>query len=132
MLRHRWQVHNRRIHRLPCGAAESPDGRVRGFALRLNEAEAGQWTVRWANATTGIRDLRATGEFWNERGAFSDPDTHEGRSLLLRFARTLGKFTGTRWKGASSDAGATRETNWSTAFKRPADRNPPHEASNGS
>src|SRR5207253_2339401 len=72
-----------------------------------------QWTIHWANSTTGTLDPPMTGRFVNGRGEFYNQEAFEGRAIYVRFVWTTSDAEHARWEQAySDDGGTTWETNW--------------------
>jgi hypothetical protein len=143
----RWRIHNRRLRRPLSGSSEwyefegssierpfwdglgnleeyegrSPDGRIRGLALRLYDPTSRQWSIHWSNSAFGTLDRAMVGEFKDGRGEFYNQDQFEGREILVRFIWTSTAANAARWEQAfSDDGGRTWETNWIMDFTRAA------------
>jgi hypothetical protein len=93
--------------------ADSPSGHIQGMTLRLFNPATRQWSIRWANSTTGAMDNPMIGEFKDGRGEFYDQEMFEGRSIYVRFIWSDITPTSCRWEQAfSADGGKTWEINW--------------------
>ena len=93
--------------------ADSPSGHIQGMTLRLFNPATQQWSIRWANSTTGAMDNPMIGEFKDGRGEFYDQEMFEGRSIYVRFIWSDITPTSCRWEQAfSADGGKTWEINW--------------------
>jgi len=144
----RWRIRNRRLRRPLTGSsgwyefdgssierpfwdgqgnleeyvANSPEGRIRGLALRLYDPRSRQWSIHWSSSALGTRDRAMVGEFENGRGEFYNQDQFEGREILVRFIWTSTDANAARWEQAfSADGGRTWEPNWIMDFNRAAD-----------
>jgi hypothetical protein len=140
-----WRIHNRKLRRPLTGSTEwyefegssterpfwngqgnleeydgdSPDGRIRGLALRLYNPQSRQWSIHWANNALGTRDRPMLGEFTNGRGEFYNLDQLDGREIMVRFVWTSSGVDAARWEQSySDDGGRTWERNWIMDFSR--------------
>ena len=103
-----WRIRNRRLRRPLTGSTEwyefdgssierpfwdgqgnleeyegnSPDGRIRGLALRLYDVRSKQWSIHWSNSAQGTRERAMIGEFKNGRGEFYNQDQSQGREII--------------------------------------------------
>ena len=141
----RWRIHNRKLRRPLTGSTEwyefegssteqpfwngegnleeyegdSPDGKIRGLALRLYNPQSRQWSIHWANSALGTRDRPMLGEFRDGRGEFYNMDQLDGREILVRFVWTSSGVDAARWEQSySDDGGRTWERNWIMDFSR--------------
>ena len=92
---------------------------VEGVTLRLYDPRAQEWRIYWANSRRAIVDPPVVGRFTNGRGEFYGMDTHEGRSILVRYVwyditSTSAKFE----QSFSIDGGRTWEPNWRSTITR--------------
>ena len=72
-----------------------------------------EWTIYWANSSTGRLEPPVTGRFVDGRGEFSGDDTHEGMPVRVRYVWSEITPSSARWEQAFSvDEGETWETNW--------------------
>lgn len=93
--------------------ASGPAGSFEGLSLRLYNPEARQWTLNFANASSGVLSPAAIGEFKNGRGEFYNQDTLYGRTILVRFVILDITPTSCRFEQSfSEDGGKTWELNW--------------------
>jgi hypothetical protein len=93
--------------------ASGPAGTFEGLSLRLYNPEARQWTLNFANASSGVLTPPAIGEFKNGRGEFYNQDTLYGRAILVRFVILDITPTSCRFEQSfSEDGGKTWELNW--------------------
>jgi len=142
----RWKVHNRRLLHPLTGSndwvefdgtvvarpvwdgranidefeADSPTGHIEGMTVRTYNVKSHQWSLYWANRTTGVFSLPATvGKFADGRGEFYDQEDYNGRNIFVRFLWTRVSTDTPHWEQAFSlDGGKTWETNWITDFTR--------------
>lgn len=93
--------------------ASGPAGTFEGLSLRLYNPEARQWSLNFANASSGVLTSPAIGEFKNGRGEFYNQDTLYGRAILVRFVILDITPTSCRFEQSfSEDGGKTWELNW--------------------
>lgn len=88
-------------------------GRIEGLSLRLYNPQARQWSLNFANITSGALTTPSVGEFKEGRGEFYNQDTYNGRAILVRFVIT--KITDDSYRfeqSFSDDFGKTWEANW--------------------
>ena len=88
-------------------------GRIEGLSLRLYNREARQWSLNFANISSGTLTTPSIGEFKDGRGEFYNQDTYNGRAILVRFVIT--KITDDSYRfeqSFSEDFGKTWEANW--------------------
>lgn len=88
-------------------------GSIEGLSLRLYNPKSRQWSLNFANVTSGTLTLPAIGEFKNGRGEFYNQDTFNGRSILVRFV--ISNINPDSWRfeqAFSDDGGKTWEVNW--------------------
>jgi len=84
-----------------------------GASLRLFDPVTEEWTIYWANSSTGRLEPPVTGRFVDGRGEFSGDDTHEGMPVRVRYVWSEITPSSARWEQAFSvDDGETWETNW--------------------
>jgi len=143
-----WRVHNRKLRRPLTGSTEwyefegrsterpfwngegnleeyegdSPDGKIRGLALRLYNRQSRQWSIHWSNSALGTLDRPMLGGFRNGQGEFYNMDQLDGgREILVRFLWTSSGHDTARWEQSySDDGGRTWERNWIMDFSRNA------------
>ena len=93
--------------------ADGRAGHFEGLSLRLYNPESRQWSLNFANASSGTLTPPAIGEFKNGRGEFFNQDTLNGRSILVRFVISDITPTSCRFEQSfSNDGGKTWEVNW--------------------
>ena len=98
---------------------ESAAQPVYGITLRLYDPVADQWSMNWADNSTGRLFPPMIGRFRDGVGVFGGTDTCRGESVLSRFTWFEITPTSATWEQAfSGDAGLTWETNWRTEFTR--------------
>ncbi|HEV2867103.1 MAG TPA: hypothetical protein VGX37_11375, partial [Allosphingosinicella sp.] len=93
---------------------DGPDGHFQALSLRLYNPTARQWTLNYANSSSGVLSVPpTTGEFRDGRGEFYDQEQFGGRAVLVRFVITrTGPDTAHFEQAFSDDGGRTWETNW--------------------
>jgi hypothetical protein len=92
---------------------DGPAGKLEGLSLRLYNPQARQWSLNFANASSGVLTTPSIGEFKDGRGEFFNQDTYNGRAILVRFVIT--KITNDQYRfeqSFSDDWGKTWEVNW--------------------
>lgn len=91
----------------------------RGLTLRLFDVERAEWSLYWANSTTGVLFPPVTGRFADGRGDFYGDDTHDGKPIRAHFIWSDITPTSARWEQEfSADGGQTWESNWVMEFTR--------------
>jgi len=96
-----------------------PAGRIQGMSLRLYDASARQWKIRWANSADSELGAPMVGSFANGRGLFYNQETLNGRAILVRFVFSNMAATGFRIEQAfSDDGGRNWEVNWISDFTK--------------
>ena len=92
---------------------EGPSGRIEGLSLRLYNPESRQWSLNFANSSTGVLTQPTVGEFKNGRGEFFSQETLNGRAIYVRFVISCSSHDVCRFEQAfSDDGGKTWEVNW--------------------
>ena len=100
-------------------APETPAGPIHAVAVRLYNAETGQWSIYWSTAGSGAFGVPTVGGFKDDVGLFFDHQEFDGRRILVRFTWTHSGRSSCRWEQAfSPDEGATWEVNWIMDFFR--------------
>ncbi len=92
---------------------DGPAGRLEGLSLRLYNPQSRQWSLNFANISSGTLSTPTIGEFKDGRGEFYDQETYNGRAILVRFVIT--KITQDQYRfeqSFSDDGGKTWEVNW--------------------
>jgi hypothetical protein len=93
--------------------ADGPAGHIEALSLRLYNPDSRQWSLNFANSSSGTVGPPTIGEFKNGRGEFYDQETLNGRSILVRFIISDITPTSCRFEQAfSDDGGKTWEVNW--------------------
>jgi hypothetical protein len=77
--------------------ADGPAGHIEALSLRLYNPDSRQWSLNFANSSSGTVGPPTIGEFKNGRGEFYDQETLNGRRFEQAF---------------SDDGGKTWEVNW--------------------
>lgn len=93
--------------------ADGPAGHFQGLNLRLYNPESHQWSLNFANSSSGVLGQPTIGEFKSGRGEFYDQETFNGRAILVRFVISDITADSCRFEQAfSDDGGKTWEVNW--------------------
>jgi hypothetical protein len=88
-------------------------GSIKALSLRLYDAKTRQWSLNFARLGSGSLTTPAIGQFNNGRGEFTNPDTLDGRPILVRFVISDITATSTHFEQSfSADGGKTWEVNW--------------------
>ena len=88
-------------------------GAIQGVSLRLYDATTHQWSLNFARLGSGTLTAPAVGGFKNGRGEFTNPDTLDGRPILVRFVISDVTATSCHFEQSfSADGGKTWEVNW--------------------
>jgi hypothetical protein len=101
---------------------DGPAGHIEGLSLRLYDPQSGQWSLNFANASTGTLAVPSIGEFHEGQGEFYDQEAVGGRVVLDRFViRRISRDTCRFEQAYSDDGGRTWEVNWiATDVRSPA------------
>jgi hypothetical protein len=92
---------------------DGPAGHIEGLSLRLYDPESHQWSLNFANTSSGTVGQPTIGEFKNGRGEFYDQESFNGRVILVRNVFSEITPTSCRFEQAfSDDGGKTWEVNW--------------------
>jgi hypothetical protein len=92
---------------------DGPAGHIEGLSLRLYNPQAHQWSLNFANSSSGTLSQPTIGEFRNGRGEFFDQEQFNGRTILVRNAFSDITANSYRFEQAfSDDGGKTWEVNW--------------------
>ena len=138
-----WNVHNRRLRELFVGSddwyefeatswaqpllggignVDEMDCLSEGFSgatIRLQDQSSGEWSIYWADSTTGRLFPPVVGRFDNGRGDFYGDDEVEGRPIRAHFTWSDVTPESARWQQEfSADGGETWECNWVMEFTR--------------
>jgi hypothetical protein len=93
--------------------ADGPAGHFEGLNLRLYNPKSHQWSLNFANSSSGTMSQPTIGEFNSGRGEFFDQETLNGRAILVRFVISDITPDSCRFEQAfSDDGGMTWEVNW--------------------
>ena len=93
--------------------ADGPAGHLEALSLRLYNPQSHQWSLNFANSSSGAMGVATIGEFTNGRGEFIDQETLNGRAILVRFVISNITPTSCRFEQSfSDDGGKTWEVNW--------------------
>ena len=87
---------------------DGPSGHIEALSLRLYDPAARQWSLNFANSSTGIMSTPTIGEFKDGRGEFYNQEKLDGRAILVRFVISDITPTSCRFEQAfSADGGKT-------------------------
>ena len=92
---------------------DGPAGRLEGLSLRLYNPQSRQWSLNFANISSGTLSPPTIGEFKDGRGEFYNQETYNDRAILVRFV--IIKITQDQYRfeqSFSGDGGKTWELNW--------------------
>ncbi|GAA0706564.1 hypothetical protein [Dokdonella soli] len=101
---------------------DGPGGHIEGLSLRLYNPQSHQWSLNFANSSSGTLSVPTIGEFKDGRGEFYDQESLNGRTILVRnvwsdITPNSGRFE----QAFSDDGGKTWEVNWIAIDTRVAD-----------
>jgi len=92
---------------------DGPKGHIEALSLRLYSPETHQWSLNFANSRVGTMAVPAVGGFSGRRGEFINPDSLDGRAILVRFVISPITSDSIRFEQSfSADGGKTWELNW--------------------
>lgn len=90
-----------------------PSGRLLFLSLRLFDPQTHQWTLLFANSSTGAVGVPMHGTFNKGRGVFYDQESANNKRFFVRFVFSDATANSARDEQAfSNDAGRTWEVNW--------------------
>ncbi|MFF2273765.1 hypothetical protein ACFVTX_15920 [Agromyces sp. NPDC058136] len=90
-----------------------------GASIRFQDQESGEWSIYWANSSTGRLFPPVVGRFSEGRGDFFGEDTHEGEPITAHFTWSdITPVSATWQQEFSRDGGETWECNWIMEFTR--------------
>jgi len=96
-----------------------PSEGFKGTSFRLLDRETGEWSIYWANSTTGRIFTPTIGRFEKGVGDFYGDDEEGGRPVKVHFSWSDITETSALWQQSFSvDGGETWERNWVMAFTR--------------
>jgi hypothetical protein len=94
-------------------AAAGPAGSFEGLSLRLYDPQSRQWSLNFANRSSGTLNEPTIGEFKDGRGEFFDQEPFNGRAILVRLVISPVTPDSCRFEQSfSDDGGKTWEVNW--------------------
>jgi len=100
-------------------------GHFEGLSLRLYNPQSRQWSLNFANGSSGTLSTPTIGEFRNGRGEFYDQETFDGRAVLVRFVISDITPESVHFEQAfSDDGGKNWEVNWIATDTRVRDTAP--------
>jgi hypothetical protein len=92
---------------------DGPDGHLQGLSLRLYNPKTHQWSLNFANSSSGTLSQPTVGAFKNGEGEFFDHEPFGGRTILVR--NVFKDITPSSYRFEQSfsvDEGRTWELNW--------------------
>jgi hypothetical protein len=93
--------------------ADGPKGHIEALSLRLYNPQTHQWSLNFSNSRVGTMAVPAVGGFKGGRGEFVNPDSLDGRAILVRFVISPITPESIRFvQSFSGDGGKTWEPNW--------------------
>jgi hypothetical protein len=92
----------------------------KGQTLRLYNPETHQWSIYLVDVDKGTLDLPPViGQFTGNRGEFYSQDTHNGRSIYVRYVwLNISPKSARMEQSWSADGGKTWEVNWICELSR--------------
>jgi hypothetical protein len=92
---------------------DGPAGHIQALSLRLYNPQSRQWSLNFANSRVGSMAVPAIGGFKGRRGEFVNPDSLDGRVILVRFVISVITPDSCHFEQSfSADGGKTWEPNW--------------------
>jgi hypothetical protein len=92
---------------------DGPAGHIEALSLRLYNPQSHQWSLNFSNSKVGTLAVPAIGRFSGGRGEFFNPDSLDGRAILVRFVISVISPDSCRFEQSfSADGGKTWEPNW--------------------
>jgi hypothetical protein len=92
---------------------EGPAGHIEALSLRLYNPESRQWSLNFANSSSGTMSSPTIGGFSDGRGEFYNQESLNGRAILVRFVISDITPDSCHFEQAfSADGGKTWEVNW--------------------
>jgi hypothetical protein len=99
--------------------ADGPAGHLEGVGLRLYNPQSHQWSLNWANGSSGILGVPTIGKFKSARGLFIDQESFDDKVILVRNSFLDITPDSARFEQTfSDDGGETWEKNWVMTFTR--------------
>lgn len=93
--------------------ADGKAGHFEGLSLRLYNPQSRQWSLNFANISSGTMTQPTIGEFKNGRGEFFSQETLNGSAIFVRFVISDITPNSCRFEHAfSNDGGKIWEVNW--------------------
>jgi hypothetical protein len=92
---------------------DGPAGHIEALSLRLYDPQSHQWSLNFSSSRTGTLAVPAIGGFRGGRGEFVNPDSLDGRAILVRFVISVITPDSCHFEQSfSADGGKTWEVNW--------------------
>jgi hypothetical protein len=94
-------------------------GHIEGLSLRLYNPESRQWSLNYANSSSGSLTAPVVGEFRHGRGEFFGQDSLDGKQIFVKFVIWCSSQTTCHFEQSfSSDGGRNWEVNWKATDTR--------------
>ena len=121
-----WQEFETRVESRPLlggrGNVDTYDGvdvELSAVAFRLLDPATDEWSIYWADGSSGRLDPPVVGRMSGDRGTFFGDDEYDGRPIRVRFVWEKLAASRAEWAQAfSADGEATWETNWTMSWTR--------------
>ncbi len=98
---------------------DGPAGHIEALSLRLYNPTTRRWSLNFSNSRVGTMAIPAVGGFDGKRGVFLNPDSLDGRPILVRFVISVITPDSCRFEQSfSADGGKTWELNWDATDTR--------------
>jgi len=98
---------------------DGTSGHIEGLSLRLYNPRTHEWSLNFANSSTGTLSIPTIGKFINGRGEFFDQEMINGHNTDVRFIITEISPDSCSFEQAfSTDGGKTWEVNWKATDTR--------------
>jgi hypothetical protein len=92
---------------------DGPAGHIEALSLRLYNPQTREWSLNFSNSRTGTLAVPSVGVFRGARGEFFNPDSLNGRAILVRFVISVLTPDSAHFEQSfSADGGKTWEANW--------------------
>jgi hypothetical protein len=102
---------------------DGPAGHFEGLSLRLYNPVTHQWSLNFANSSSGAMGQPTIGQFKNGRGEFFDQETLNDRAIFVRFVVSDITPNSCRFEQSfSDDGGKNWELNWIATDTRVTDK----------
>lgn len=94
-------------------------GTIEGLSMRLYNPKTGLWSLNYAGIKDGAFSIPTIGSFKDGRGVFYNNESHQGKTILVRFIISDITENSCRFEQAySADEGKNWEVNWIAIDKK--------------